>query len=192
MKIALSAVVAVVFTTSCGNSAKTSGLSGHHGRGDSYGGFDENEDSPHLEDNKQYPVRPDAELTPGGVCTTPDERRYPEHVAYCERDVESDLKRDIFVQYDRKLGYQTTHMSRSLFKIDHLIPLCLGGSNNRSNLWPQHRTIYELTDPIEPYLCGLLGRGVLKQAEAIDIIREVKQSPETAKQALRSLEARFH
>ena len=82
-------------------------------------------------------------------------------------------------------------MQRSLFKIDHLIPLCLGGSNEASNLWPQHVKIYTETDPLEPYLCGLLQEGKITQAAAVQIIRTIKQSPFTASQELSRLHERF-
>jgi hypothetical protein len=112
-------------------------------------------------------------------------------VKYCERNVDGETKHEIFVAYDREFGYETTKMNRGSFKIDHLIPLCLGGSNEVSNLWPQHVTIYENTDPIEPFLCEVLSRGRIKQSEAVKLILTIKQSPFTAPEELRKLEARF-
>lgn len=125
-----------------------------------------------------FPRSPES-ITPGSVCDRPDSRRYPERIAYCSRDVEDQLKKEIFKDYDERYGFRTQVIARSQFKIDHLIPLCMGGSNEQDNLWPQHESIYTLTDPIEPFLCEILGRGKLKQVEAIQIIREVKQAPET-------------
>ena len=83
-------------------------------------------------------------------------------------------------------------MERAQFKIDHLIPLCAGGSNEEVNLWPQHKSVYELTDPIEPVLCDLMKRGAMKQEEAIRIIREVKNNLETAKDVLAALKQRLN
>jgi hypothetical protein len=93
--------------------------------------------------------------------------------------------------YDRQFGYETTQMQRTAFKIDHLIPLCMGGSNKSDNLWPQHASIYEHTDPIEPFLCGAMASGKLKQAEAVQIILSVKQDPFHAEDEMRKLEARL-
>ena len=86
----------------------------------------------------RFPKHPDTTMTPGSVCTTGTTRRYPEGITYCNRDVDRDLKRDLFRQYDVTLGYETQGMSRGDFKIDHYIPLCAGGSNQATNLWPQH------------------------------------------------------
>ncbi len=130
-----------------------------------------------LEDQKRYPVRPDTALTPGDLCKQASERRYPERIAYCDRNVHVDLKTEVFITYDRELGYATRQMKRQDFKIDHLIPLCMGGSNTKENLWPQYVEIYTLTDPIEPMLCGLLAQGRIKQIEAVELIKEIKQDP---------------
>jgi hypothetical protein len=131
-----------------------------------------------IEDNGRFPVTPDHSLTPGSKCEDPDTHRYPERIPYCKRDVESSRKATIFVTYDRELGYETTQMNRQQFKIDHYIPLCMGGSNENSNLWPQHSTVYELTDPAEGYLCERMAEGRLLQAKAIEIIRAIKADPE--------------
>jgi hypothetical protein len=80
-------------------------------------------------------------------------------------------------------------MERTTFKIDHLIPLCLGGSNDTDNLWPQHESIYQNTDPLEPFLCEVLASGRIKQLEAVELILTIKQNPFTAPEELRKLEA---
>ncbi|HEY8271615.1 MAG TPA: hypothetical protein VIG33_12060 [Pseudobdellovibrionaceae bacterium] len=116
-----------------------------------------------------FPKGPDAVLTPGEVCDHPDAHRYPEGIAYCNRNVSSDLKRAIFVNYDQ-LGFRTTQMQRMDFKIDHYIPLCMGGGNDIKNLWPQHKSIYAVTDPLEPLLCDKMAAGVLTQKKAIEYI----------------------
>ena len=132
--------------------------------------------------DSRYPQGPNETMTPGSVCKNPSRYRYPEKVAYCERDVETQLKRDIIAQYDEKFGYRIQTMDRQAFKIDHYIPLCMGGSNNRNNLWPQHKSVYEITDPLEQLLCEKMALGVLRQAQAMDLIRKAKndldQAPE--------------
>ena len=138
----------------------------------------------------QFPRSPDPTATPGSTCLHADHIRYAEHLNFCDRDVEGRVKVQIFAYYDKRLGYHTQNLPRNQFKIDHLIPLCMGGGNDQTNLWPQHVSIYTLTDPIEPFLCGLVARGRMKQAEAIQIIREVKQAPETTAARMSQLQKR--
>lgn len=141
--------------------------------------------------SNQYPRWPETSVTPGTTCTRADSTRYPERIKYCDRDVEPQLKVQIFAFYDHRLGFHTQSLPRGQFKIDHLIPLCMGGGNEQANLWPQHETIYTLTDPIEPFLCGLLAQGRMKQTEAMKIIREVKQAPETTDATMALMQRRF-
>jgi len=136
------------------------------------------------QNGERFPRTPHLEMTPGSKCDHPDKYRYGEHVPYCERDVKSHRKAAIFVRYDSELGYATRSLNRMQFKIDHHIPLCMGGSNEDNNLWPQHSSVYELTDPAEGYLCEMMSSGTMRQAEAIKIIQEIKQSPERAAQIL--------
>ena len=125
---------------------------------------------------KDFPTFPDPQMTPGSVCESPTEFRYPEHIAYCERNVDTELKRDIIRVYDESFGYRIQQMDRQAFKIDHYIPLCMGGSNDRSNLWPQHRTVFEKTDSLEQKLCQKMSGGELKQSEAIELIKHAKNN----------------
>lgn len=122
-----------------------------------------------------FPKGPDQTLTPGDLCHRPDTYRYPERVAYCERNVSSDEKREIFSKYDQ-LGFRTRSMNRADFKIDHYIPLCAGGSNDESNLWPQHKTIYVITDDLEALICEKMSAGRLLQKDAVTIIVEAKNN----------------
>ena len=137
-----------------------------------------------IDSNGRYPVSPDHGLTPGSRCEDPDTHRYPERIPYCKRDVESSRKAEIFVTYARELGFETTQMNRQQFKIDHYSPLCMGGSNENSNLWPQHSTVYQLTDPAEGFLCERMAEGRLLQAKAIEIIRAIKADPERGSSVL--------
>jgi hypothetical protein len=125
-------------------------------------------------DDARFPQHPDAQLTPGETCQHPDSYRYPEHIPYCTRNVDTSEKKNIIVMYDRERGYQIESMDRGEFKIDHYIPLCMGGANERDNLWPQHKTVYALTDPLEPVLCDAMSRGKLLQAKAIELMKQGK------------------
>jgi hypothetical protein len=122
----------------------------------------------------QFPKGPDPKLTPGSVCDKPDKTRYPEKIDYCDRDVETERKRAIIKMYDDKLGFQIGGMNRQDFKIDHFVPLCMGGSNETNNLWPQHKSVYKQTDMLEQVGCEKMSKGRLRQADAIRMIREAK------------------
>lgn len=123
--------------------------------------------------SEDFPKGPDAALTPGALCDSPDAHRYPEQIAYCNRNVDTSEKQEVFEAYD-KIGYRTRSLNRRSFKIDHYIPLCMGGANDVKNLWPQHESVYRVTDPLEPVLCEKMAQGVLKQKEAIAYIMEAK------------------
>lgn len=124
----------------------------------------------------RFPKNPDLTQTPGRLCTTPTEYRYPEKIAYCERDVDTYTKNSIIAKYDTLFGYEIRSMKRMDFKIDHLIPLCAGGANSEDNLWPQHKSVYNITDPLEPVVCEKMAQGKLKQADAVKLILKAKMN----------------
>jgi len=130
----------------------------------------------------EFPKGPISDLTPGSLCTRPTEYRYAEKIPYCERDVDSQQKEEIFIEY-RQLGYKLNPKNRKDYKIDHLIPLCAGGSNKEDNLWPQHVSVYTQTDPLEGIGCEKLKSGRIKQSELIELILAAKKDlhlvPET-------------
>ncbi len=123
----------------------------------------------------EYPMGPEAGLTPGSLCDRPDEFRYPERIPYCNRDVDGSLKQDVFQEY-RNNGYGLNPRNRQDYKIDHLIPLCAGGSNRENNLWPQHKSIYMQTDDLEAVGCEKLKVGKIKQAALIKLILDAKRN----------------
>jgi hypothetical protein len=132
--------------------------------------------------NDDYPVSPDAVFTPGALCEEreADEHRYGEGIPYCERSVSSNLKYAIINRYDRERDFKIMQIGRNRFKIDHYIPLCMGGSNKEVNLWPQHEEIYQLTDELEFELCEGMKANWLSQDRAIEIVRYAKAFPEFA------------
>lgn len=121
----------------------------------------------------EFPKSPIEKLTPGSLCHRPNAYRYPEKIPYCNRDVDSATKREIFKVY-RNEGYRLNPKERSRYKIDHLIPLCAGGSNNEDNLWPQHITVYTITDSLEGIGCEKLKIGRIKQLELVNLILDAK------------------
>ncbi len=78
-------------------------------------------------------VRPDLHLTPGlamAVTLSASDVCQPGYARQA-RAVPVSEKRQVFAEYG------VTPQRGERFEIDHLIPLELGGSNDRRNLWPQ-------------------------------------------------------
>lgn len=121
-----------------------------------------------------YPKGPDARLTPGTYCENPDSHRYPEKIPYCSRNVDKSTKWRVIENYNKQLGYNIEPGDRHQFKIDHLIPLCAGGSNQISNLWPQHQSVYNLTDDLEGLACEKMASGDLLQERAVELLMRAK------------------
>lgn len=122
----------------------------------------------------KFPIGPNPQVTPGVLCTQPTEKRYAEQIDYCERDVSTELKKELIRMYDEQFGYSIHSMNRADFKIDHFIPLSIGGANAKENLWPQHKSVYNITDPLELLLSQKMVAGRIKQAEAVRVMREAK------------------
>jgi len=111
---------------------------------------------------------PKVPLTNGSLCTKLDtdfkEVKYS--VPICYRNVSYTTKYSLFDSYniDKELRYQYT--------IDHIIPLFVGGSNHKDNLWPQHRSIY--TGGYENSLYHDLKSGRKSVSEVISLIKNRK------------------
>ena len=136
-----------------------------------------------------YPDGPDLTQTPGKLCETDAVKRYPEGISYCGRNVSSDTKNAIIQIYDQKFGFQISKMNRGDFKIDHFIPLSIGGSNSIENLWPQYRQVYEITDPIEQLLSNKIAAGRIKQVDAVRLIKVAKLNLSKADEITHLIEA---
>lgn len=128
---------------------------------------------------EDYPPIPDSRLTPGALCTTPNYYRYAERIPYCERSVNGSTKQSIFQAYIN-LGFRISIKQRYNYKIDHLIPLCAGGSNDVENLWPEYVEVFSVVDPLEPAICQKMSMGRLKQKQAVDLILRAKRLPSEA------------
>lgn len=119
-----------------------------------------------------YPLIPDLESSPGSLCTRNhddySEDRYAEKIPYCERNVSSAQKKEI---YDL---YEIPTKCRSRYTIDHIIPLALGGDNSPENLWPEHKLVKATRPDLEIKLFTALKNGKMKQKEAVRIILKNK------------------
>ena len=118
-----------------------------------------------------YPSIPDNHKTPGELCTDDDadftEYRYDEEIPYCERNVSTALKSEI---YD---SYRIPKSERKSYTIDHLIPLSIGGDNSRLNLWPEHKKLKATRPALEMDVYVALRDGKVTQDEAVHwILRE--------------------
>lgn len=136
---------------------------------------------------QDFPTKPDQSLTPGTLCEQADRLRYPERIKYCEREVDTATKYEVIQDYNRKLGFKIEPHQRSNFKIDHYIPLCMGGANDKKNLWPQHRSIYKHTDELEMVACQKLALGKITQSKAVDVIKAAKENYTQARKHLQEM-----
>lgn len=138
---------------------------------------------------QEFPLNPDPQLTPGSLCDQPNSRRYPERIPYCERHVSKSTKWQVIETYNRELRFQIERRDRQQFKIDHRIPLCAGGSNRPDNLWPQHESVYRITDPLEGLACEKMARGRLTQAYAVELLGMAKMNLQAAPRVQEILES---
>lgn len=141
--------------------------------------------------SNKFPDGPHLEKTPGALCDRPDAHRYPAKIPYCNRNVETKLKNRIIANYDSELGYDCRKMPRGDFKIDHFIPLSIGGSNDESNLWPQHKSVYKHSDPVESHLANLIAEDKITQDKAIELIKDCKLNLERCDDVVDYLETLY-
>ena len=120
---------------------------------------------PMASDNRR--AQPDWSFTPGRLCTPNDsdfkEYRYPEHIAYCNRNVTLEMKQQVATHY----GIPQSEWHN--YEFDHLVPLCIGGNSQVDNLWPQPRgpTESDGKDVLENQLYQGMKAGAITQAEAV-------------------------
>lgn len=138
-----------------------------------------------LSDMPDFPPSPDKSMTPSVICTSPTEYRYPEHIAYCARAVDPSTKQLVFANY-RARGYKLSE-SRDHYKIDHFFPLCAGGANDIGNLWPQHESIFTVTDDIEFVGCQKLAAARIKQKDLLELMKKAKYDNSKAPEVLKYL-----
>jgi hypothetical protein len=109
-----------------------------------------------------FDVRPNPDLTGGSVRSDGHDVQATCGHSKAHRGPMSHARRDeILTRYGLPPG---THPD---YEIDHLIPLCLGGSDDPSNLWPEPRRSIEpkwnaeAKDRLERFMCDIVCSGQL-------------------------------
>lgn len=116
------------------------------------------------------PSLPDAALTPGAVATTSTAEvcAHPEEPgsAYsrAHRHTTVEMKRDVAHAYGMPRG-----ASWHGVEFDHRVPLCDGGADTITNLWPEPWAEARIKDRLEAATCRAVcaGRITLHRAQAI-------------------------
>lgn len=113
-----------------------------------------------------YPLVPNPSMTPGSLCSRQHGDyagdRYEAKIPYCRRNVEGQLKTQLYIAYGVPLE------CRGSYTIDHLIPLSIGGDNSPQNLWPEHRLVKATRPYLEQQVFEDLRDGRITQQQAID------------------------
>lgn len=112
-----------------------------------------------------FSVAPDVGLTPGVLCTTQDKDfvafRYDEKIPYCKRNTSIPDKKTVSGWYGVRWE------DHKLYQYDHLLSLCLGGSNDLRNLWPMLLVEARKKARMEADLCLRLKQGTVTQKDAV-------------------------
>jgi hypothetical protein len=114
-----------------------------------------------------FDIRPNSNITGGSVrIDGHDLSTTCGHAKEHRSSLRHALRDKILTRYGLPPG---THPD---YEIDHLIPLCLGGSDDPSNLWAQPRRSIEPTwnaeakDRLERFVCNMVCNGQLDLATA--------------------------
>jgi len=104
---------------------------------------------------------PNPALTPGETLTVTTAQVSVPGYASSVRNVTTAEKRQVYA------AYGIAYPQRSgTYECDHFIPLCLGGSNSISNLWPEPSPEFHWKDGFEVYLWRQVRAGSISLDEA--------------------------
>ena len=117
-----------------------------------------------------YPTYPDPKLTPGDIVNYPIEKICVSGYSDEERHVTNSRKKEVYAEYG--VPYP---QPKGSYEVDHFMPVCIGGSNEMSNLWLQPAQPYpgyHEKDQLEQYLCRAVCRdGKMTIQEAQNLFR---------------------
>ena len=118
-----------------------------------------------------FDVSPDPDSTEGSVRIGGHDRAVAcGHAKEYRGPMSADRRDEVLLRYGLPAGPHPD------YEIDHLIPLCLGGSDDFSNLWPQPRRSVEpkwnaeAKDRLERLMCEMVCKGQLDISMAQEAI----------------------
>ncbi len=127
-------------------------------------------------------ITPEPTKTPGVLCQPGDadfkDFEYPENIARCNRNISNAEKLQVAQDYGNIPASNWAN-----YEFDHMIPLCAGGANDPKNLWPQPISEARQKDVLENNICLGMRAGTMKQAEAIQKVRDWFQARAQTSQA---------
>lgn len=97
--------------------------------------------------------------------------RYPAKIVYCKRNVSNETKRQVYE------AYGIPSEDRRNYTIDHFYPLSMGGSNDKKNLWPEHKEVKARRPNLELELFEDLAANKKSQKEVLERILAAKTHP---------------
>jgi hypothetical protein len=107
-------------------------------------------------DRRCFDIRPDLDSTEGSVRKDGHEiSKACDHAKEHRGPMTADKRDEVLLRYGLQPGPHPD------YQIDHLIPLCLGGSDDFANLWPQPRKSIvskwnaEAKDRLEQVMCAM-------------------------------------
>ena len=135
------------------------------------------------EQSGRFFSEPNWDLTPGVLCTENDkdfkEYRYAERIPYCARKLSTGQKKVV------SKWYGVRWEDHRAYQYDHLLSLCLGGSNDLRNIWPMPWDEARQKAKLENDLCIRLKEGKITQAAAVK--EELGWFAENAPEAFKAL-----
>ncbi|GAC1546996.1 MAG: hypothetical protein NVS3B16_18460 [Vulcanimicrobiaceae bacterium] len=114
--------------------------------------------------------RPDKTRTPGAIATSSSAAVCSPGYARARRNVPYRVRDAVYTAYGLPRAHRTADGAfvapRRAYVIDHLVPLELGGTNDRRNLWPQPRAEARAKDRVEDALHEAVCSGRMRLPDA--------------------------
>ncbi len=81
---------------------------------------------------------PNKDVTPGAILNTDLSKVCVSNYSKGVRDVSESLKKKVYKLYNVPVEQRGSYNGVMVSKIDHLVPLSIGGANDITNLWPHY------------------------------------------------------